>query len=128
MIDKRALLKSLLASAGAFALVSPASAEDYPSKPIRIIVTVAPGGPMDTIARFVAQQMQEKLGQPVVVENRAGAGSTIGARAVASADPDGSTLMWGTLSAIAIAPVLYKDPGYDPNAFVPAALIAEFPH
>ena len=76
-----------------------ALAQHYPDKPIKIIVTVAPGGPMDTIARVIGQQMQAKLGQPVIVENRPGAGSTIGAEAVYSAPPDGSTLMWGTLSA-----------------------------
>ena len=64
----------------------------------------------------------------MIVENRPGAGSTIGAKAVADAAPDGATLMWGTLSAIAIAPVLYKELNYDPKAFVPAGLVAEFPH
>jgi tripartite-type tricarboxylate transporter receptor subunit TctC len=124
MIDRRTLLLSFAATAA----TAPAFGQALPNKTIHIIVTVAPGGPMDTIARFVGQELQTRLGQPVVVENRPGAGSTIGARAVAAADPDGSTLMWGTLSAIAIAPVLYKEPGYDPKAFVPAALIAEFPH
>jgi tripartite-type tricarboxylate transporter receptor subunit TctC len=109
-------------------LASPSSAQNYPDKPIKLIVTVAAGGPMDTIARVVADQLQTKLGQPLIVENRPGAGSTIGAKAVAVSPPDGYTLMWGTLSAIAIAPALYKDPGYDPKAFVPAALVAEFPH
>jgi tripartite-type tricarboxylate transporter receptor subunit TctC len=63
-----------------------------------------------------------------VVENRPGAGSTLGGKAVATADPDGSTLMWGTLSVTAIAPALYKDPGYDPKAFTMVGLVAEFPH
>ena len=116
MIRKRTLLLSLAASALALAAPAPAAAQSYPDKPIKIIVTVAAGGPMDTIARFVGQQMQTRLGQPVVVENRPGAGSTIGGKAVATAEPDGSTLMWGTLSVIAIAPALYKDPGYDPKA------------
>jgi tripartite-type tricarboxylate transporter receptor subunit TctC len=109
-------------------LASPSDAQNYPDRPIKLIVTVAAGGPMDTIARVMADQLQSKLGQPVVVENRPGAGSTLGAKAVASATPDGYTLMWGTLSTIAIAPALYKDPGYDPKAFVPIAMIAEFPH
>ena len=82
--------------------------------------------PMDTMARAVAQQMQAKLGQPVVVENRPGAGTTIGAKAVVIAEPDGYTLLWGTLSMLAIAPVLYKL-DYDPNTLVPVALVAEFP-
>src|SRR5262245_9088145 len=128
MIPKRTLLTSLAASALALAVHTQASAQAYPDKPIKIIVTVAPGGPMDTIARFVGQQMQVRLGQPVVVENRPGAGATLGAKAVATAPADGYTLMWGTLSVVAIAPALYKDPGYDPKAFVPAAMVAEFPH
>jgi tripartite-type tricarboxylate transporter receptor subunit TctC len=108
--------------------VTPAAAQTYPDKPIKIIVTVAPGGPMDTIARFIGQQMQMRLGQAVVVENRPGAGATLGAKAAATADPDGSTLLWGTLSVVAIAPALYKDPGYDPKAFEMVGNIAEFPH
>ena len=114
--------------AASLSVAGPASAQTYPDKPVKLIVTVAPGGPMDTIARVVADQLQGKLGQPVIVENRPGAGSTLGAKAVAGSPPDGYTLMWGTLSVIAIAPALYKDPGYDPKAFVPVALIAEFPH
>ena len=82
---------------------------------------------MDTMARAVAQQMQTRLGQPVVVENRPGAGTTIGAKAVVNAEPDGLTLLWGTLSMVAIAPVLYKDLDFDPKALVPVALVAEFP-
>jgi tripartite-type tricarboxylate transporter receptor subunit TctC len=124
----RSVLTAVAAAGLGFAAPNSATAQSYPDKPIKIIVTVAPGGPMDTIARVVGQQMQARLGQPVIVENRPGAGSTIGAKAVAGAEPDGSTLMWGTLSAIAIAPALYKEPGYDPKAFVPAALVAEFPH
>src|SRR5712671_1038696 len=128
MINKRLFLCALAVLTLIFAARDPVTAQTYPDKPIKIIVTVAPGGPMDTIARFVGQQMQMRLGQPVVVENRPGAGGTIGAKAVATADPDGSTLMWGTLSVVAIAPALYKDPGYDPKAFEMVGNIAEFPH
>jgi tripartite-type tricarboxylate transporter receptor subunit TctC len=128
MIARRTLLLSLAATALTPVSGAPAFAQAYPDKPIKLIVTVAPGGPMDTIARFMGQEMQKRLGQPVVVENRPGAGSTIAAKAVAASDPDGYTLMWGTLSAVAIAPVLYKELGYDPEAFVKAGLIAEFPH
>src|SRR4051794_36506101 len=128
MIHKRTLFASLAVSVLALAVQAPAAAQTYPDKPIKIIVTVAPGGPMDTIARFVGQQMQMRLGQPVGGENRPGAGATLGAQAVATADPDGSTLMWGTLSVVAIAPALYKDPGYDPKAFEMVGLVAEFPH
>jgi tripartite-type tricarboxylate transporter receptor subunit TctC len=128
MICKRTPYCAIALAALSFAVSSPATAQGYPDKPIKIIVTVAPGGPMDTIARFIGQQMQMRLGQPVVVENRPGAGATLGAKAVATADPDGSTLMWGTLSVVAIAPALYKDPGYDPKAFEMVGNVAEFPH
>ena len=130
MVGRRALLAAAIALCAALsaAMAPQACAQAYPDKPIKLIVTVAPGGPMDTIARFVGQQMQIKLGQPVVVENRAGAGATLGAKAVAVAEPDGYTLMWGTLSVVAIAPVLYKDPGYDPKAFEMVGNVAEFPH
>ena len=127
MIHKRSLLLSLAAFALALAAPGPAAAQNYPDKPVRLIVTVAAGGPMDTMARAVAQQMQTRLGQPVVVENRPGAGTTIGAKAVVNAEPDGLTLLWGTLSMVAIAPVLYKDLDFDPKALVPVALVAEFP-
>src|SRR5882724_2614972 len=128
MICKRTLFCAIAIAALSSPLARPATAQTYPDKPIKIIVTVAAGGPMDTIARFVGQQMQVRLGQPVVVENRPGAGSTLGGKAVAASEPDGSTLMWGTLSVIAIAPALYKDPGYDPKAFSMVGLVAEFPH
>src|SRR5262245_4181459 len=123
MIGKRTLL-SAMALVVASGL---AAAQTYPDKPVKIIVAVAPGGPMDTMARAVALQMQGKLGQPVVVENRPGAGTTIGAKSVVTAEPDGYTLLWGTLSMIAIAPVLYKDLDFDPKALVPVAFVAEFP-
>jgi tripartite-type tricarboxylate transporter receptor subunit TctC len=125
MIGRRQFLPAI--AAAILALASPAAAQNYPDKPIKIVVAVAAGGPMDTMARAIAQQMQAKLGQPVVVENRTGAGTTIGAKLVATAEPDGYTLLWGTISMIAIARVLYKDPGYDPNSLVPVALVAEFP-
>lgn len=127
MIRKRTLLCAIAATALVFASGLTASAQTYPDKPVKIVVAVAPGGPMDTMARAVAQQMQAKLGQPVVVENRPGAGTTIGAKAVVTAEPDGYTLLWGTLSMIAIAPVLYKDLDFDPKTLVPVAFVAEFP-
>jgi tripartite-type tricarboxylate transporter receptor subunit TctC len=127
MIRKRTLLRAIAATAASLAVGDPAAAQTWPDKPVKIIVAVAPGGPMDTMARAVALQMQAKLGQPVVVENRPGAGTTIGAKAVFTADPDGLTLLWGTLSMVAIAPVIYKDLDFDPKQLVPVALVAEFP-
>ncbi len=121
----------IMVAAFAFLMVAtgavPAAAQSYPDKPIKIVVAVAAGGPMDTMARAVAQQMQMKLGQSVVVENRTGAGTTIGAKSVVTADPDGYTLLWGTLSMVAIAPVLYPNLDFDPMTLVPVALVAEFP-
>jgi tripartite-type tricarboxylate transporter receptor subunit TctC len=107
--------------------VAPAAAQTYPNKPIKMVVTVAAGGPIDTIARLFAEQMQPHLGQPIVVENRPGAGGTVGARSAATADPDGYTLLFSTLQTFAIAPALYQNPGYDPARLVPIALTAEFP-
>ena len=127
MIGKRTLLHAIAATAAALALGDPAAAQTWPDKPVKIIVAVAAGGPMDTMARAVALQMQAKLGQPVVVENRPGAGTTIGAKAVFTAEPDGLTLLWGTLSMVAIAPVIYKDLDFDPGQLLPVALVAEFP-
>jgi tripartite-type tricarboxylate transporter receptor subunit TctC len=127
MICKRTMLAAIAAAALALGSAAPASAQTYPDKPIKLIVAVAAGGPMDTMARAIALQMQAKLGQPVIVENRPGAGTTIGAKSVVNAEPDGYTLLWGTLSMIAIAPVLYKDLDFDPKTLVPVALVAEFP-
>ena len=125
MIRKCALLVFIAASV--LALARHVAAQTYPDKPVKIIVAVAAGGPMDTMARAIAQQMQTRLGQPVIVENRPGAGTTIGAKAVVNAEPDGLTLLWGTLSMVAIAPVLYKDLDFNPKALVPVAMVAEFP-
>jgi len=127
MIRIRRFFLALTAAALAFAAPGQTAAQTYPDKPIKIIVAVAAGGPMDTMARAIAQQMQARLGQPVFVENRPGAGTTIDAKAAANAEPDGLTLLWGTLSMVAIAPVLYKDIDYDPKVLVPVALVAEFP-
>ena len=88
------------------------AAELFPTRPIRIIVNTAPGGLTDVETRLVGQKMAEKLGQPVVVENRAGADGLIGIQAVKTAKPDGYTLL-GTAYTIAIQMVMKQDPGYD---------------
>src|SRR5690349_19541738 len=98
-----------------FGAAAPASAQSYPDHPIRLIVPFAAGGPMDTMARFVGQHLQTSLGQPVVVENRAGAGGAIGSKAVAIADPDGYTLLWGSSGTLAVLPALNKKLDYDPK-------------
>jgi tripartite-type tricarboxylate transporter receptor subunit TctC len=99
---------------------------DYPSRPVRLVVPYAPGGVSDITGRIVAQKMTEILGQPVVVENRAGAGGMVGTGAVAKAEPDGYTIVLSSLSAYAIGPRLVKVPLYDPirdfTAIAPVAL------
>ena len=102
-----------------------AAAQAYPSKPIHLIVPFPPGGPTDIVGRLVAQKVSEGVGQPVVVENRAGAGGTVGSSAAAKAPPDGYTLLYGSTSTLAIAPALYRDLAYDPrSAFAPISLVS----
>ena len=100
-----------------------ARAQVYPDKPIRLIVPAAPGGPTDIPARLLSQILP-KLGQPVVIENRAGAGGAIGARAVVAAPPDGYTLLVGNTSVFAVAPAVSASAGYDPNRQL--AAVAKF--
>jgi len=100
----------------------PAAAQTYPSKPMRMIVGFAPGGPADVMARLIGQRMSVALGQSVVVDNRAGAGGTIAARAVSESEPDGHTLLLGNTSTLIISPLIYKSIGYDPiKGFTPIA-------
>src|SRR5262249_7322432 len=95
-VISRTLLRLAAAAAVACAISPSASALDYPTKPVRLIVGVAAGGANDTVARMLAQTLSERLGQPVVVENRPGAGGNIGLEAVVNAPPDGHTLLFAT--------------------------------
>ena len=105
---------------------APAHSQSYPEKPIKIIVAAAAGGPTDVPARLAAQILTPKVGQPVVVENRPGAGGAIGAREVAKAPPDGYTLLMGNTSTLAVIPAVSANPGYDPvKSFTPIARITE---
>jgi tripartite-type tricarboxylate transporter receptor subunit TctC len=98
-----------------------AGAQDYPNQPIRIVVAASPGGPNDIVARMAAQFLG-KLGQPVLVENRAGAGGALGAREVAASKPDGYTLLTGNTSTLAVIPATSASAGYDPiKSFAPVA-------
>jgi tripartite-type tricarboxylate transporter receptor subunit TctC len=116
-----ALVAAHLSAAGT------AAAQVYPTRPVTIVVPFAAGGGNDILARLLAQHMGQALGQQFVIENRAGAAGTIGARAVAKAPPDGQTLMVGHSGVFAIAPALYADPGYDPRRdFAPIGLIASY--
>jgi tripartite-type tricarboxylate transporter receptor subunit TctC len=104
-----------------------AAVADYPTRPIMLIVPYPAGGGNDVIARLVAAKMSETLGQPIVIENRGGAGSTIGTRDAARSPPDGYTLLIAT-SSLAINPSLYPDAGYDPNKdFAAVGMIASSP-
>src|SRR5215467_5745204 len=116
----RWLALAVLAGAGASA-----AAQDFPERPIHLIVPSAPGGPTDLPARLVAQILPS-LGQPAVVENRAGAGGALGARAVAGATPDGYTLLVGNTSVFAVWPAVSASAGYDPaKSFAPIAKLSE---
>src|SRR5580704_6130622 len=104
------------------------AAANYPARPITLIVPYPAGGGNDVIARLVAAKMSTSLGQPIVIENRGGAGSTIGTRDVARSAPDGYTLLIAT-SSLAINPALYPDVAYDPQKdFAAVGLIATSPN
>jgi tripartite-type tricarboxylate transporter receptor subunit TctC len=99
------------------ALAAPvaASAQDYPTRPIVLVSPFPPGGSVSLVARIVAEKMSETLGQSIVVENRGGAGGTIGARYVAKSSPDGYTLLLGYTGTLAIGPTLYANAGFEPR-------------
>ena len=110
----------------ALAVADHAGAQSYPTQPIKIIVAAAPGGPSDFPARLASQILPPQLGQPVVVENRGGAGGAIGAREVAEAPPDGYTLLIGNTSTLAVIPAVSTSAGYDPvKDFMPIAKVTE---
>src|SRR5262249_30119310 len=115
----------ILATVGLAANGASAIAQTFPERPIRVIVPSAPGGPTDVPARLVSQFLPN-LGQPAVVENRAGAGGAIGARFVANAAPDGYTLLVGNTSVFAVWPAVSASAGYDPEkSFAPVVKLTE---
>jgi len=104
-----------------------AAADDWPARPLRIVVAVAPGGPTDIYSRMLGQKLTERWGQPIIIDNRAGAGQTIGAGIVARSAPDGYTLFMCT-QTFAVNPSLYKDLSYDSvRDFVPVSLMVRQP-
>ncbi len=125
-IARRTLITGLAAFAGACA-APPANAQSYPNRPLRIIVPTPAGGPVDVMARLLANALPPLLGQNVIIENRAGAGNTLGSRVAVAADPDGYTLIVSAASGLVISPMVYRNPGYDETSFTPIALIAETP-
>ncbi len=120
---KKALLALLCAAFAPLAL-----AQGYPSKPVRIIAPFGPGSTIDILGRIIAPRLHEALGQPVIVENRAGAGGMIGMDAAAKAAPDGHTLVIGALGPLAMNPVLYPKTPFDPvKDFAAVSLLATGP-
>jgi tripartite-type tricarboxylate transporter receptor subunit TctC len=113
--------------AAAMLWVACALAQDYPSRPIRITVATPAGGPVDVMARVLANALPPVLGQTVFIENKPGAGNTIGSRQAAAADPDGYTLIVSAASGLIMSPMIVKNAGYDASSFAPVALIAETP-
>jgi len=102
-----------------------AQAQIYPNRPVKIIVPTPPGGPVDVMARLVANQIAPLLGQSVFIDNRAGAANTLGSAEAARAAPDGYTLLYSSASGLVIAPMLQKNAGYDPiRSYDPVALVA----
>jgi tripartite-type tricarboxylate transporter receptor subunit TctC len=120
---------SLFAALLALAASGATQAQGYPNKPLRYIVNFAPGGTTDILARLVAPKLGDALGQPVVVENRAGAGGSVGAEALAKSAPDGYTIGGGTVSSHAINVTLYSRLPYDPiRDFAPITMLATLPN
>ena len=117
------------AAAAAAAAGAMASAQSYPVKPVRIVIPFVPGGPSDTVGRAVGSKFQEYLGQPAIVENRPGANGAIAAEFVAKSDPDGYTLLVGSIGVFSINAALYRDLRYHPvRDFAPITLAVTTPN
>jgi tripartite-type tricarboxylate transporter receptor subunit TctC len=121
-----AVAASLFAMSPTLAQQDPAA--DYPQRPVKVIVSTAPGGGVDTVTRIFAAQLQPKLGQPFVIENRGGGGGNIGAEAVYAAEPDGYTLLASQPAPITSNAALYKKLNFDPVALEPVAVMSKFPN
>jgi tripartite-type tricarboxylate transporter receptor subunit TctC len=120
-------MKKLLAGLCFLLCAAQAAAQSFPSKPLRVICAFPPGGPVDVIARALSRELQQQLGQPVVVENRPGASGNIGAEMAAKSAPDGYTLLVNWNSLHAISPVLYRKLNYDPNKdLIPVTQLVSF--
>jgi tripartite-type tricarboxylate transporter receptor subunit TctC len=124
----RIIRAAIAAFASVLCVCGAPHAQDYPNQPVKLVVPFPAGGGTDALARWFAKGLEAKFGQPFVVENRAGSGTTLGAGFVARAAPDGTTIMLGTSSTYAIAPNVYKKVPFDPvKDFAPIALVAEVP-
>jgi tripartite-type tricarboxylate transporter receptor subunit TctC len=125
MLKYVTLLAGLLLAMPAF---GQDKAADYPSRPIKIIVCVPAGGGVDTITRIMADKLRQKLGQPVVIENRTGQSGNIGAEAVYAAEPDGYTLLASQPAPLTVNVLLYKKINFDPTKFIPVAIMSSIPN
>lgn len=119
---------AVLASVAMLATQASAQDANYPNRPVHIIVCVPAGGGVDTVTRFIAEKLEKRLGQPVVVENRSGAGGNIGAEVVFKSDPDGYTLLASQPAPITVNPLLYKGISFDPTKFEPVAIMTIIPN
>src|SRR5262245_1531733 len=121
----------LLAAALIAALATqaaPASVQDYPNRPITLVVPFPPGGSATIIARAIADKLGDALGQQIIIDNRGGAGGSIGARQVARSAPDGTTILLAFTGTLAVSPIIFPNVGYDPRrAFAAIGLIGEAP-
>ena len=106
---------------------STALAQAYPAKPVKIVVPFAPGGNLDVTARLLGEHMAKTLGQPVIIENRAGAGGALGSDVVAKSAPDGYTLVAGTTATTIVSPLLVPNPPYQLSSFAPIGMMAVTP-
>jgi tripartite-type tricarboxylate transporter receptor subunit TctC len=123
------VLLLVAAMAVAPSLAQQASAQSWPERPITLVVAFAPGGSTSIVARAVSDKMSEALGQKIIIDNRAGAGGTIGTKAVAGSTPDGYTIALGYTGTLAIGPTLYTNAGYDPRKdFAPIGMIGNAPN
>ncbi len=117
-----------LLHAAALSFLAGAQAQDYPAKPIWIVVPFPPGGGVDRMARLAAEKLRDRWGQPVIVENRPGAAGNIGAEHVANARPDGYTILYGVPQTYVINKLLFSKLSYDPDRFVPISVLITAPN
>jgi tripartite-type tricarboxylate transporter receptor subunit TctC len=128
MLERFVMRASAIALLSIGIVAAPALAQDFPTRPVTIVVAQPPGGGTDIIARIMADQLSRKLGQPFIVENRPGTGTVVGSASVANATPDGYTLLMGLTANMAVNPSLFANLPYDPiRDFAPVGMVAKFP-
>jgi tripartite-type tricarboxylate transporter receptor subunit TctC len=129
LVKRRTALALAMVAASALALGTAAQAQEFPDRPVTLVVPFAAGGSTDVVARIIGQKMADDLGQQIVVENVAGAGGNLGADRVARAEPDGYTILMGTVATHALNPLILKTKPYDPEKdFAPVSLLVLVPN